>query len=103
MFCVSPARLLVVAGTCCDPTIHNTAYAALQPGPGIQHAACSMHHAGGVASDKQDMATKPPDKRSEANVRINISQAVPQTLEPSGGLILGIVTLLNIAELVLGG
>ena len=66
--------------------------------------ACSMQHAsGGVASDKQDTATKPPDKRSEANVRINISQAVPQTLEPSGGLILGIFTLLNIAELVLGG
>ena len=62
-----------------------------------------QHASGGVASDKQDMATKPPDKRSEANVRINISQAVPQTLEPSGGLILGIVTLLNIAELVLGG
>ena len=66
--------------------------------------ACSVQHAsGGVASDKLNTATKPPDKRSEANVRINISQAVPQTLEPSGGLILGIVTLLNIAELVLGG
>ena len=68
----------------------------------MQHAACSMHQ---VQSPRTSRTRrhKPPDKRSEANVRINISQAVPQTLEPSGGLILGIVTLLNIAELVLGG